>query len=83
MNELSAGALVVVLVMALAAVAMFLFAGYQRWQYLAERERFLLGLKKASRPKDLQPNEISRLSILRSPWWALWRWLPDYWRRSS
>ena len=44
----------------LAGLTIFLLASYRRWQGVAERERFVLGLKKASRPKDMRP-EISRL----------------------
>jgi hypothetical protein len=53
-----------------------------RWVKLTERERFLLGVKEAATPTRLDSGERARLAVLRSPWWALWRWLPDLWRRT-
>jgi hypothetical protein len=52
---------------------------YHRWQQLTERERFILGMMEASTPQRMLPNEKARLKLLRSPWWALWRWVPDLW----
>lgn len=50
---------------------------YGRWQERVERERFVLAMKAASTPDLLDPNERARLRLLRSPWWAVWRWLPE------
>ena len=52
---------------------------YYRWQQLTERERFLLGMMEASTPQRMHSNERARLKLLRSPWWVVWRWLPDLW----
>ena len=75
--------LVLYLVGALGCLGVIGGFSYRRWQRLAERERFLLGMKEASRPRNMHPDEKSKLKLLRSPWWALWRWLPDLWRRPS
>jgi hypothetical protein len=56
---------------------------YRRWRELTERERFVLGMKSASTPGQLRPENDGRLKMLRSPWWAIWRWLPDLWRQLS
>lgn len=56
-------------------------SSYLRWQRLTERERFLLGMKEASTPQRMHPEEKKRLSLLHSPWWAIWRWLPELWRQ--
>lgn len=66
----------------LAGLALLLGLSYRRWQELVERERVLLAMKKASTPGDMRPEEIARLELMRSPWWALWRWFPDLWRRT-
>lgn len=50
---------------------------YSRWQESVERERFVLAMKAASTPDLLDRNERARLRLLRSPWWAVWRWLPE------
>lgn len=64
---------------AFATAGMLALVRYQhhRWQEHVERERFVLGLKAASTPDRLKPRERSRLELLRAPWWAVWRWLPD------
>lgn len=66
---------------ALFAVGTFLRASYLRWREATRRERFLLAMKEASTPEVMNPEEISRLRLLRSPWWAAWKWLPDLRRR--
>lgn len=53
---------------------------YRSWREATERERFLLGMKRVSTPGELRPENDVRLKTLRSPWWAIWRWLPDLWR---
>ncbi len=66
------------LLLVLAGLGLILASSYRRWQRLTERERPLLGMKKASRPENMSPpDEKSKLELLRSPWWAFWRWLPD------
>lgn len=72
--------LVLYLVAALGGLGVIVGFSYRRWLRLTERERFLLGMKEASRPRNMHPDEKSKLKLLRSPWWALWRWLPDLWR---
>jgi hypothetical protein len=52
---------------------------YIRWQRHTERDRFILGMMEASTPDRMRPKEKERLRLLRSPWWAFWRWLPDLW----
>lgn len=74
--------LAVYLLFMLAGVGVILAFSYRRWQQLTERERFLLGMKEASRPRNMHPDERLKLKFLRSSWWAVWRWLPDLWRRS-
>jgi len=66
---------------ALLGVGMFLRASYLRWREATQREKFLLAMKEASTPERMNPEERSRLKLLRSPWWAVWRWLPDLRRR--
>ncbi len=76
-------ALFSVLALALFSVlglGLILASSYVRWQQLIERERFLLGMKQASTPNKMCPSERSRLKVLRSPWWAVWRWVPGLWR---
>lgn len=65
----------------LGVVAFLLSVSYGRWQALTDRERFLLGMKQASTPGRMTAEETTRLRLLRSPWWAFWRWVPDLWRR--
>jgi hypothetical protein len=74
--------LAVYLLFMLAGVGVILAFSYRRWQQLIERERFLLGMKQASTPNKMCPSERSRLKVLRSSWWVVWRWLPDLWHRS-
>jgi hypothetical protein len=50
-----------------------------RWQRHTERDRFILAMMEASTPDRMLPNEKARLKLLRSPWWAFWRWVPDLW----
>jgi hypothetical protein len=61
----------------MAGLTLLLISSYWRWQKLVERERFFLAMKEASTPESMRPEERSRLELLRSPWWAVWRWLPD------
>ena len=68
---------------ALAGLALLLISSYLRWQKLVERERFFLAMKEASTPQSMRQKERSRLELLRSPWWAAWRWLPDLLRRRN
>jgi hypothetical protein len=70
------------LLAALAALGVILAFSYRRWQRLTERERFLLGMKEASQARNMHPDEKSKLKLLRSPWWAIWRWLPALWHHS-
>ncbi len=63
-------------------LGLFLAISYVRWQQRIERERFLLGMKQASTPNKMCPSERSRLKVLRSPCWAVWRWVPALWRRT-
>lgn len=65
----------------LAGLGLFLGLAYWRWQNLIARELFLLSMKKASTPGEMTREERRRLALLRSPWWAFWRWLPDLKRR--
>ena len=65
----------------LAAFAFVLVFSYLRWQELTERDRFMLGMKAASHPENLTAEQRSTLKVVRSPWWAAWRWAPDLWRR--
>ena len=65
----------------LAALAFVLVVSYLRWQQLTERDRFMLGMKAASHPENLTAEQRSTLKVVRSPWWAVWRWVPDLWRR--
>ena len=74
--------LAVYLLFMLAGVGVILAFCYRRWQQLTEQERFLLGMKEASIANNMLPDERSRLKLLRSSWWAVWRWLPDLWHRS-
>ena len=63
--------LAVYLLFMLAGVGVILAFSYRRWQQLTERERFLLGMKEASRPRNMHPDEKSSLKLLRSSWWAV------------
>jgi hypothetical protein len=54
---------------------------YGRWKKLRERERFLLGMMEITTPRRMDPGQRARLAILHTPWWAVWRWLPDRWQR--
>jgi hypothetical protein len=59
-----------------------LLAGsYWHWRRLTERERFFLAMKQAVGAERMGPDEKTRLRLLRSPWWAVWRWLPDLQRQ--
>lgn len=62
-------------------VAFLLGHLYRRWRELTERERFVLGMKSVSTPGQRRPENDGRLKMLHSPWWAIWRWLPDLWRQ--
>jgi len=65
----------------LSLVAFLLGHLYWRWHELTERERFVLGMKSLSTPGQLRPENDGRLTMLHSPWWAIWQWLPDLWRQ--
>jgi len=65
----------------LSGVGVLLAISYRRWRQATERERFMLAMKDASIPRRMSPEERLRLKLLRSPWWAVWRWLPELWRR--
>lgn len=69
------------LVAILGGLSVLLGFSYWRWQELTERERFLLAMKQAATPEAMKPAEKVRLELLRSPWWGVWRWLPDLWHR--
>lgn len=62
-------------------VGLVLWSFYDYWQRMTEKERFLLGMKKAATPDQLKPHERARLDSLRAPWWAVWRWSPSLWRQ--
>jgi len=38
-------------------------------------------MKSVSTPGQLRFENDGRLKMLHSPWWAIWRWLPDLWRQ--
>ena len=61
----------------MAALGVALQQLYRRWRQNTERERFFLGLKDVTTPAQMGTDETRRLRLLRSPWWAAWRWLPD------
>ncbi len=65
----------------LGALGLVLGHLYVRWRELTQRERFLLGLKEATTPQRMHPEERARLEFLRAGWWAVFHWLPDLWRR--
>lgn len=69
------------LLAALLGAGMFLRYAHRCWREATERERFFLAMKEASIPQRMTPEERLRLKRLRSPWWAIWRWLPEFWRR--
>lgn len=69
------------LLAALLGVGMFLRDAHRRWREATERERFFLALKEASVPERMSLEDRLRLKLLRSRWWAAWRWLPELWRR--
>ena len=57
--------------------------GHYRWQESVDRERFVLAMKAASTPNRLDPGERARLHLIRAPWWAVWRWLPERWGKGD
>jgi len=67
----------------LAVLGLILAQNFRRWRQLTERERFLLSMKQISRPGNMTAKERQRLELVRSPWWAAWRWFPDLWRRQT
>ena len=67
----------------LLGVAVFLRVEYRLWREATERERFMLALKEASTPQRMNAEDGLRLKRLRSPWWAVWRWLIALWRQPS
>lgn len=72
-----------ILVGVLAVLGLILAQNFRRWGQLTERERFLLGMKQISRPQNMTSKERQRLELLRSPWWAVWRWFPELWRHQQ
>jgi hypothetical protein len=72
--------LILYLLPVLLGVGVFLRVSYHRWREATERERFFLAMKEASIPERMNPEDRLRLTRLRSPWWAVWRWLPELWR---
>jgi hypothetical protein len=68
-----------VFVVAVAGASLLAWAchAHRKWQERVERERFVLAMKAASTPDRLAPEERDRLQLLREPWWAVWRWLPE------
>lgn len=68
---------IVILGTASASLAGWVCYEHHRWQARIERERFVLALKAAATPDQLRPDERARLRLLRAPWWAIWRWLPE------
>ncbi len=66
----------------LLGVGLLLDSSHRHWQQLRERERFLLTMKEITTPLRMGPEERARLVMLRTPWWAVWRWLPDLWDRA-
>ena len=68
-----------VFVITVGGVSLFVWASlaHRKWQERVERERFILAMKAASTPELLAPSERDRLELLREPWWAVWRWLPE------
>jgi hypothetical protein len=71
------------LLAALLVVGLLLRVEYRLWREATERERFMLALKEASTPQRMEPADVLRLKRLRSPGWAVWRWLFDRWRQPS
>jgi len=77
------------LTLALSIAAVLLVAGlvlrveYRLWREATERERFMLALKEASTPGRMDPEDLLRLQRLRSPFWAVWRWMFELWRQPS
>jgi hypothetical protein len=69
------------LLAALLVLGLFLRVEYRLWRDATERERFLLALKEASTPTRMDPEDMQRLKRLRSPFWAVWRWLLEQWRQ--
>jgi hypothetical protein len=69
------------LVVALVGAGLYLRVAYRRWREATERERFFLAMKEISSPEQMSAENRLRLRLMRSPWWALWRWWPDFWRR--
>ena len=67
----------------LLGLSLLLGSSYRHWQRLHERERFFLTMKEITIPKRMSPEERARLELLRAHRWAVWRWLPDLWRRPN
>jgi hypothetical protein len=65
----------------LLGLGLLLAFSYGRWKKLRERERFLLSMMEITTPRRMGPGQRARLAILQTPWWAVWRWLPDRWQR--
>lgn len=62
-------------------IGLLLRVEYRQWREATERERFMLALKEASTPQRMDPADVLRLRRLRSPGWAVWRWLFELWRQ--
>ena len=63
----------------LPALGVLLGYSHRYWHTLRERERFILTMKEITTPQRMSAEERRRLRLLRAPWWAAWRWLPDLW----
>lgn len=68
---------------ALLVIGLLLRVEYRLWREATERERFMLALKEATTPQRMVPEDVLRLRRLRSPFWAVWRWLLELWRQPS
>jgi hypothetical protein len=73
--------LILAIAAVLAGAGVYLRVCYRRWRQATERERFDLAVKAATIPQHMSPASKQKLELLRSPWWAVWKWFPDYWRR--
>jgi hypothetical protein len=71
------------LLAALLVLGLFLRVEYRLWREATERERFMLALKEASTPARMDPEDMLRLRRLRAPFWAVWTWSRERWRKPS
>jgi hypothetical protein len=65
----------------LLSLALLFGPSFRHWRKIRERERFLLSMMVITTPRRMDPEQRARLTILQTPWWAVWRWLPDWWQR--